>query len=942
MMFRFHPWVLVPTHALLVVLLSLTTGCRDDLDPDGGLSQVGDNPPVLDFCAAVERPCSDEGIRVCENGGVSTCTEVGDCLEWSLPTGCDPGSVCDSGMCVGGCPAQECTVAGATRCSPSNASVVEVCDDPDGDGCLGWTQGNICEGGLVCADGSCQSDCSDECLSGQATCSDGAVVTCDEHDGDGCLEFGGAETCASGFCAAGACVSECVNECEVIGLVVCDGDGLTTCVEGGDGCLRWGTKTLCPEGESCSAGACSAGCIDECEAGSTECGGGGVRTCSNSDSDPCTEWLLPTLCPAGTTCSAGECAIDCVNECTIMDATQCDPQGVLVETCGEFDGDPCLEWSPTEFCDVGQGETCSGGSCSIVCSDECTLNQRRCAPGLSNQVQICANGDADPCTEWVDGKDCGLDDQLCSMGECAANCTDDCAAAGAVVCVGNAQANCGNFDGDSCLDLGTAVACASWEQCGNGICSQTQPPAQLKISELLYNGPGVDTEVFIELFGPAGTSLDGFRLVAVDGGTGDTTGQLALDGVIDFDDYFVIAHPTASQALLSTADQLSDFANLENGPDSLRLVWGSIVVDAVGYGEGFSGGFAGEGNPAVGASAGQSITRDAMVTDTDDNFSDFSIAELPTPGAPGATVVTPSVLGDLLFTEFMANPASPISDAVGEWLEIHNPSSTTSYNIAGCTLFGSNGKSYQFGQDLVIAPQEFISVASSNAPGFFPDHVMNNFSLTNSGQDVTLVCGPNGTLIDDVFWTSNATSGVARSLDPDNFDAWANDPQSAWCDAVTSYALDNFGTPGEPNPSCTLYTDSEGTSNPGICNNSSGQWNNFTFTDAPAATADATMTFEWRAGFCAIGISGLSNVAFEIDVSGTWQPLGTFTFNNAFNTCNWLDDTLTIPAATINAAITSDDKIRMRFAIDTGCSTTLGACAGFGNCAKNLELSYPL
>jgi uncharacterized protein YfaP (DUF2135 family) len=76
-------------------------------------------------------------------------------------------------------------------------------------------------------------------------------------------------------------------------------------------------------------------------------------------------------------------------------------------------------------------------------------------------------------------------------------------------------------------------------------------------------------------------------------------------------------------------------ADLQNGPDSLRLMFNGRPVDALAYGA-FDepGNAAGEGDPAPDAS-NTSITRAEDGRDTDDNAVDFVVADVPTPrGAP--------------------------------------------------------------------------------------------------------------------------------------------------------------------------------------------------------------------------------------------------------------------------------------------------------------------
>lgn len=150
----------------------------------------------------------------------------------------------------------------------------------------------------------------------------------------------------------------------------------------------------------------------------------------------------------------------------------------------------------------------------------------------------------------------------------------------------------------------------------------------LVINEILYDEPGADVENFAELKGPPGMPLDGFSLVGVNGGTGTDYAVIDLAGhTIPLDGYFVVC-----QSVTAYADLVDISANWQNGPDNVQLRLGTMVIDAVGYGD-FTGAiFAGEGNPILGGIPGTSISRVPDGSDTDDNSVDFSVTDAITPG----------------------------------------------------------------------------------------------------------------------------------------------------------------------------------------------------------------------------------------------------------------------------------------------------------------------
>jgi hypothetical protein len=166
------------------------------------------------------------------------------------------------------------------------------------------------------------------------------------------------------------------------------------------------------------------------------------------------------------------------------------------------------------------------------------------------------------------------------------------------------------------------------------------------ISEALYDAAGTDNgNVFVELYGTPGTVLDGLSLEGVNGSDGSVYLTLPLSGVIPGDSVFVVADDAGDgSSLVGDADMVVDM-DFQNGPDSIVLRDDAGILDALGYGD-FSGGvFAGEGNAAPDASAGSSLARLDPLADTDDNLSDFTVLDMPTPGSvPVSAVPLPPAL----------------------------------------------------------------------------------------------------------------------------------------------------------------------------------------------------------------------------------------------------------------------------------------------------------
>lgn len=185
----------------------------------------------------------------------------------------------------------------------------------------------------------------------------------------------------------------------------------------------------------------------------------------------------------------------------------------------------------------------------------------------------------------------------------------------------------GLCEDDACTYDFVDTACAFG--CESGAC---KTPDNFLISEVYYDAPGADTDGFIEIYGPASTPVNGLTLVALNGNGGGEYATISLDGQTNNEGLFVLMQPSAPAEWLALADQLDNKADLQNGPDSLQLRFGEQVIDALAYGEfGASEVAAGLGAPAQDTPAGQSLSRDENMTDTQDNFSDFQLAS-PSPG----------------------------------------------------------------------------------------------------------------------------------------------------------------------------------------------------------------------------------------------------------------------------------------------------------------------
>ena len=142
---------------------------------------------------------------------------------------------------------------------------------------------------------------------------------------------------------------------------------------------------------------------------------------------------------------------------------ECRADGIVV--CEQRDDDHCFEWSEQVPC-PDDSPYCSLGQCSAECIDECAEGEQRCAG--PSALQRCGQGDSDPCLEWLEEVHCAQEEK-CSAGTCRSQCVDECTN-GSVQCSGTGIRNCGDLNLDGCLEWGPPRACPEGESCDDGSC----------------------------------------------------------------------------------------------------------------------------------------------------------------------------------------------------------------------------------------------------------------------------------------------------------------------------------------------------------------------------------------------------------------------------------------------------------------------------------------
>lgn len=342
--------------------------------------------------------------------------------------------------------------------------------------------------------------------------------------------------------------------------------------------------------------------------------------------------------------------------------------------------------------------------------------------------------------------------------------------------------------------------------------------APVVINELQLNGQGTGTtgQEFIELKNTSIEPVDisGWKLQYI-----SSTGNLSTakyfvtfpaDTVIYADGSLLITPETYLPDVLPkiTYAITSSFAGLASTGGTVVLVNNlAIAVDTVGWGTKAT--IVCETELATAPIDGESIQRiiaDGKTVDTNNNKNDFEPLIAPTPETtnvapvvdppvnpdpeppvidptpipvpdPSPTpdpvpdpVIDPIVVPDtvpivvspqlpVLINELLIDPASPLTDANDEWVELYNPNDTAQ-DLAGYVVYAGETYSYKhmFAAGTIIPAGGYIVITSADT----------SIALANGGGAVKIV-GPNGQTYDVV------TYDAAKSNQ-----AWAKDQTGVW------------------------------------------------------------------------------------------------------------------------------------------------------------------
>ena len=539
--------------------------------------------PVAEVCNGEDDDCdgqTDEAVCDAANSCTTdACQPATGCTVTDDDgAGCDDGDLCTFGeLCSGG----SCGGGLDKVCKASGFCLSASCDKATG-ACkeaaipaqTPCSDGNVCTSGDGCQDGSC--------VGKAIACDDGNPCTVDACDpAKGCTATPSAQACDDGnpcttadLCDGGVCTGKAIDP-----LAVCDDgnvcttDGCTPSATGGVklGCTHTHNNAPCDDGNACTQG-------DTCAKGACV---PGTNTCQCQNDEECLAAGDGNLCNGTLYCDKSAQPYICkINPKTIVDCdtkgdTACSKVGCVAKT-GACVQQPVLAGTP---CDA-DGSLCTS-------NDACD-GKGACAAGTKLP---CDDGTKLPCD---DGNPCTADGCDGTTGCFAKAVPDQSACGDKLWCVAG-----------SCVAsvwCGDGKVNQADEQCDDGnstLGDGCDADCKLEPAQAPTVGDLVITEIIAD---PLVTEKDGewFEVTNVSNKTVKITGLTIADGfgseVIKTTGLqlapgaaFVFAS-AAGLGAAGKADYVYDYTNnaiqFSNKSDTVRIAWGSVVLDAVTYGTG--------------------------------------------------------------------------------------------------------------------------------------------------------------------------------------------------------------------------------------------------------------------------------------------------------------------------------------------------------------------
>ncbi|WPB76219.1 lamin tail domain-containing protein [Archangium violaceum] len=358
-------------------------------------------------------------------------------------------------------------------------------------------------------------------------------------------------------------------------------------------------------------------------------------------------------------------------------------------------------------------------------------------------------------------------------------------------------------------------------------------PGDVVFTELLPDPEGTDTgQEWMELHNPGRSAMDlrGLLLYAARADGSQERAYLFEESVPVAPRGHVVLGDVRSESLPAHVNHSYGdvLGSLGNSGGLVGLRCGSVVVDEVRYSGPLRSGVA-------------RIYDGRLVPDAVDNDEAGRWCDAPASSSDGGTRASPGAAnppcaeaatdggvpagsclssrtgvvrslsrprpGDLVITEIMADPKA-VADAQGEWVEVY---ALRDVDLNGVTLANEGSGRALLGDSrcLELKAGTHGVLARSADPslnGGLPSVLgIFAFGLSNGQEPHALRLSLDETLLDEVSWTSAATPGVSRQLDPSRRDATRNDAPEGFCPTPKDFrfGLGDQGTPGAENRPCT-------------------------------------------------------------------------------------------------------------------------------------------
>ncbi len=372
------------------------------------------------------------------------------------------------------------------------------------------------------------------------------------------------------------------------------------------------------------------------------------------------------------------------------------------------------------------------------------------------------------------------------------------------------------------LSLLLAACSSGGDDDDDGGCADLVP-GDLVLTEVQANPSGEDSgNEWFELYDAASTAADltGIELVVRKVGDASTEKTHAITDLVVQPDEYVVLGDVLPELKPSWVDYGfgNDLGSLVNGGGEIVVRCGTVEIDAFAYPE------AEDGASTVLDGA---IAPDHMANDDEDNLCTSTGESSVAPGVIGSpgeaneacNVVVPGTCldggtprepvspgpGDLVISEIMPNPATPIDDADGEWFEVYVGATVDLNGVNAGAVAGTPKAVVESDDCVTVAAGSYVIFAKDGdgaVNGGLPEPVA-TFTLNMGNSSGTLFVGVGDQVLDEIAWSSSE-DGASTALASDQLDPTANDDEGNWVSCEAPYGdSGNLGTPGSANDTCS-------------------------------------------------------------------------------------------------------------------------------------------